>query len=75
IGKTELIQKAKLTESIWRVIWIACGDGTKQTIDNSQGDHQETFFFLKILFIYLTQRDYKQAERQAERERRRQAPC
>ena len=26
------------------------------------------FFFLKILFIYLTDRDHKQAERQAERE-------
>ena len=26
------------------------------------------FFFLKILFIYLTERDHKQAERQAERE-------
>ena len=25
-------------------------------------------FFLKILFIYLTDRDHKQAERQAERE-------
>ena len=25
-------------------------------------------FFLKILFIYLTDRDYKQAEMQAERE-------
>ena len=25
-------------------------------------------FFFKILFIYLTERDHKQAERQAERE-------
>ena len=33
-------------------------------------DHMSciSFYFLKILFIYLTDRDHKQAERQAERE-------
>ena len=31
------------------------------------------FFFFKILFMYLTDRDHKEAERQAEREREEEA--